>query len=115
MAQLAFLIPIRPGKRDAYVQFAKGLSADQLAELYRQYGVTAHAAFVGRDMIVSYYEAADAEAVRAMWALPAVQEIVRTQMSGMVELDPLNLKFLDVVFDWQEERPGKTRSTGTAD
>jgi hypothetical protein len=102
MARVAFLVPIRPGKREAYLQFAKKLSADQLAPLYRQYGVTTHVAFVGQDVIVSYYEAANPADVRAMWALPAVQEIVRTQMSGLVELDPLDLKFLDVAFDWQE-------------
>ena len=112
MARIAFLIPIRHGKRDDYVQFAKGLSADQLAVLYRQYGVTAHAAFVGRDVIVSYYEAADPQAVRAMWALPAVQEIVRTQMSSMVDLDPTDLKFLDVLFEWQETLPGGHAGSG---
>jgi hypothetical protein len=107
VARIAFLIPIRPGQRDAYVRFAKGLSADQLADLYRQYGVTAHAAFVGPEVIVSYYEAKDPEAVRAMWALPAVQEVVRTQMSNMVEFDPLDLGFLDAVFEWQEAIPDR--------
>ena len=101
MARVAFLIPICAGKRDDYLQFVRNLSAASLAPLYRQYGVTAHAAFVAEDLIVSYYEAESPEDLRAMWALPEVQEVVRTQMSSMVELDPLNLRFLDVVFDWQ--------------
>jgi len=108
MAHVAFLIPIRPGRRDAYIQFAQGLSAEQLAPLYRQYGVTAHTAFVGSDLIVSYYEVEDPESLRQMWALPAVQEVVRSQMSDMVELDPLDLRFLDVVFDWTESAAARS-------
>jgi len=102
MARIAFLIPIKPGKRQAYLDFVHGLRAEQLAPLYRQHGVTAHAAFVADDFIVSYYEADDPAEVRKMWALPTVQEIVRTQMASMVDLDPTNLHFLEVPFHWQE-------------
>jgi hypothetical protein len=38
--------PNTVGKRGAYLLFVKTLSADDLAPLYRQYGMTAHAAFV---------------------------------------------------------------------
>lgn len=103
MAKIAFLISIRPGQRQAYINFARGLSGDELAPLYKQFGVTAHAAFVADDFVVSYYEAADPEQVRQMWALPAVQEVVRTQMSSMVEFNPLDLQFLEVAFDWDEK------------
>jgi hypothetical protein len=101
MARVAFLIPIRPGKRGDYLQFVRNLSVESLAPLYRQYGVTAHAAFVAEDLIVSYYEAEDPEQVRAMWALPEVQQVVRAQMSSLVELDPLSLGFLEIAFEWQ--------------
>jgi L-rhamnose mutarotase len=111
MSRVAFLIPIKPGKRDEYIRFAQQLSAEQLAELYRQYGVTAHSAFVGPDVIVSYYEVADPKSLRAMWALPAVQDIVRTQLSSMVELDPLNLQFLDVAFAWEESPTARCAQT----
>jgi hypothetical protein len=102
VAKVAFLVPIRPGKRGAYIEFAKSLSGDQLASLYREFGIRSHLAFVADNFIVSYYEASDPAQVRKMWALPAVQEVVRTQMASLVDFDPLALDFLDVAFEWND-------------